>query len=179
MLPVMLTFMFPVMLSVALLSACSFMPEEMLTEETTEGAPSVVLSAAVYTVALKGKEPMTMESPMISLYNNSRTVQVAMPVFSHEKDDGSLVQGSALSGSYNANTKTLSLIGSVILDDGELGLKLTGSQLSWMLDVQQIVSTAPVTVVFGSGSTINGNNLSGSLESGRFVLTNAEGWIVP
>lgn len=169
----------PVMLLVAMMTSCSFVPEEMLAEEAAEGTPSVILSYATYTVALPEQAPMTLESPMISLYNNSRAVRVEMPSFTHEKSEGSLVHGSALTGRYDADSKALTLTGNVILDDDDLGLNLSAHQLNWLLDVQQVVSADPVTIGFGSGSTINGSSLSGNLESGRFVLTDAEGWIVP
>ncbi len=161
------------------MSSCSFVPEEELTAPKDGDIPDIILENASYTVSLPDGLPLTVHSPQIGLYSTSQNIHIDSPEFTHQKSSGHNVTGSSHTGSYERNKNLLVLEGDVSLHDEDLELNIQANELSWMVDIQQLVSNQPVRIEFGSGNTITGATFTGSLENGRFELTHAKGWIVP
>lgn len=168
----------PLLLLLALLSSCSSAEDGEVMAVEDIALADITLYGSTFTLGQSDENPLYLTASVLAFYLDENRVHAEGMVFHQNDEEGALfIEGSAGEAEIDLGTRFCELSGGVSIKQLRDTMGISGEEMTFDSEEQQVESSGLVKVEF-DGGTVAGRNLSADLKSSRLELSVIEEGVI-
>lgn len=163
----------PLILSLIVLSSCSFVDEEE-TEHEKEARPDIILENTSYTLGQDGERPVYIASSRMVFWNSEEKAETGRIAFYQMDDEGEIaLRGRADRSEIDTGTKLLRLYGEVLFFSEDGNMRIEAEDLTFDSENSELSSDGRVSVSSEDG-TFQGEGFQADLITSTYTFNSID-----